>query len=604
MIPWNKANGIFLALIFAAAILMPACQKDRQIWKPDAVLVMNPDSGLTTQTFDFRIDMLNLPASQEEYYVRWDLDGDSVWDAGFSSNPVATHRFYQKGIQTVKVEILTEDGQRFTLQKNVRIDQGYSAPHVNFTIDPPIGNYLDEFTFDAGKTFDDEDPFSSLLFRWDFDNNGAWDTEPSSNPLARLTFKKADNYRVKLSVTDPSKRTAAEIKELEVNLHDDLILPDFIWTPAEATVKDTFLLDASATHHAKDTARIFSYSWDIKAEVNYGPFEVPQFSHVFWNAGKQEVTLRVKDQYGLSNSVTREFYVIKENKPPRPKIEVSTPYGNITTNFLISAWPSMDDVTPPSNLLIRWDFESDGTWDTEWSYEKELFHQFAVPGTYWITLEAEDEGGERASGTIRILVSPYAVQTGFIRDKRNDKYYGTVKIGNQWWMSDNLDYRSNPKMDIPMFQKCYDESEGMCDLYGSMYQGERTMAYQQSGRNICPEGWRLPTREDWLELGKHIPAVDGGAAMMVGGSMGFNGRYTGYGWFQFILKPYKLEIIDTLYYSSGLYEEVKYISITKRPFLSEYASQFYLGLKRNFDGVDLMWGDLNGYFYIRCLRDE
>jgi len=318
-----------------------------------------------------------------------------------------------------------------------------------------------------------------------------------------------------------------------------------------------------------------------------------------------KATLTATDQFGLSNSITKEFYVIKENKPPSPKILVPTPLGNIATNFFLSAWPSTDDVTPPSQMLICWDFEGDGNWDTGWSYEKVLFHQFSEPGEYWLTMEAQDEGGEKATTKTRILVSPYAVQTGYIQDRRDGKYYGTVKIGDQWWMSDNLDYRTNPKMDIPMLQKCYDEANGMCDLYGALYQGERSVGYTEAGKNVCPDEWRLPAKEDWLKLGEQVPATGRLESMLVGGSLGFNAHYTGSGSFAFMYHPiYPEVVIDTIYTFSGLYQEVKFLSLTTRAFFSEYQAQFYMGLIRNVDAVDLMWGNLNGYFYARCIKKD
>jgi PKD repeat protein len=292
----SLAIGFFKTLLIAVTLFLSGCHKDRSLWKPEAVLVMKPDSGLTTQTFDFRIDIPNLPSTQKEYYIRWDLNEDSVWDASFTALPVITHRFYQKGVHTARAEVLTKDGQRILLKKNIRIDQGYSAPHAAFKIDPPESNYLTEFTFDAGSTIDDEDAFSLLQFKWDFENDGSWDTESSSNPIAKHTYKKSGNYSVKLSVTDPTRRTATETKILIVNLHDSLIHPDFTWSSPDGTVKDTFLLDASATRHAIDSARVFTYTWDIDNEVTYGPYSDPKFSHMFWIAGMQKVTLTATDQ--------------------------------------------------------------------------------------------------------------------------------------------------------------------------------------------------------------------------------------------------------------------------------------------------------------------
>jgi uncharacterized protein (TIGR02145 family) len=256
-------------------------------------------------------------------------------------------------------------------------------------------------------------------------------------------------------------------------------------------------------------------------------------------------------------------------------------------------------------MKFRWDFEGEGVWNTSWSSEMELFHQFTQPGEYWVTMEAEDEGGERGITKTLVLVSTSTAQTGFIKDRRDGKYYGTVKIGDQWWMSDNLDYRTNPKMNIEMLQKCYGDPYGQCDLYGALYQGERAVGYTGSGKNICPDGWRLPSKQDWLKLGEQVPATGGRDAMLVGGSMGFNGRYTGYMTFQFIYDPYDPEkIVDTVYFSNGITEEVKFLSTTTRPYQFELQAQFYMGLQRKFDGVDLLWGDLNGYFYARCIKND
>ncbi|MFH0760331.1 MAG: FISUMP domain-containing protein [Bacteroidota bacterium] len=594
---------IFLLSLIAMVILVPACRKDNSIWKPDALLIIEPDSGLTTQTFDLRIDMLNLPATQSEFYIRWDMNGDSVWDDVFTAYPTISHRFYQTGIHLVKAEILTEDGQCFTLQRNIRIDQGYSAPHASFSVDPPESHYLTEFTFDASTTFDDEDPFSSLIFRWDFESDGIWDTEASSSPVAKHRFKKSDDYAVKLGVTDPTQRIGDETKILAVTLHDDLINPDFTWSPPEATVKDTFLLDASSTRHQTDSTRIYSYSWNIRSEISYGPFTDPVFSHVFWSAGMQEVTLLVTDQHGLSNSCTKEFFVIRENKPPTPAIQTATLYGNIATNFYFSAWPSRDDVTATSRLLIRWDFEGDGTWDTGWSYEKELFHQFGEPGTFNVTLQAEDEGGERGIGNLTIQVSQYTVPTGFIQDRRDDKYYGTVKIGNQWWMSDNLDFRISPKLVITLLQNCYSESRKMCDLYGALYQGKRTVSYIAAGKNICPDGWRVPLKKDWEELYAQVPRTGGRDALMVGGSMGFNAKFTGSGTYVFVYDDFG-NLVDTAYTFKGFGEEVKFLSLTLRPSVYPLRSQTVFWVQKHYDGADVWWDDLEGFYYVRCIKED
>jgi len=565
-------------LMIIPAVLLAGCNPEKGDWVPNGVLTIKPDSGLTTQMFDLVIDIPNLPATQNEYYIRWDLNGDSVWDDSFTACKTLVWRFYKPGTHQVKAEILTKDGQRLTLSRDVPINQGYSPPHASFMIDPPIGNYLTEFTFDGSATFDDEDSLPTLKYRWDFDGDGVWDTGYSSNPVVKHVFNKADNYSVIFRVMDPTERISTEHKTLEVNMIDERIHPDFTWSSRNGTVKDTFLLDASATYYETDPAKVFSYTWYIYAEEKYGPFTDPVFPHVFREYGIHKVILTVTDELGLSNSCTKEFYVIKENKPPSPGIELSTPYGNINTNFYISAWPSRDDVDAPSNLLIRWDFEGDGIWDSGWSYEKALFHQFIMPGIYWVTLQAEDSGGERATTKVRIDVSGYTNQTGYILDLRDRHYYGTVKVDDQWWMSDNLNYQISKKLDSSGIQSCDN-----CDLYGAMYRGALAIYFVQSGYTICPTGWRFPTKEDWLKLKEHIPATGGRNAVMVGGSLGFNARYT--------------------YQNEGVYQ-VQYISSNLRNYFNENQRLFYMGIQSNYEGVDFLWGAYKGYYYARCIKDE
>jgi len=593
---------VCMLLIITLVVMLADCRKELTDWNPNVALVVKPDSGLTTQTFDLAVDINNLPKDQSEFYIRWDLNGDSVWDAPFSALPSITHRFYHQGIQSVKVEVLTKDGKQLVLGKKIHVNQGYSAPHTAFTISPSTGHYRTDFVFDASSTFDDEDAFESLQFKWDFDNDGYWDTASGNVPISRHTFQRAGTYTVKLCVTDPSQRMSTLTKALVVTMVDSLIHPDFTWTPTEATVKDTIRLDASATHDDSDSTRFFTYSWSIQGEVGYGPFTDPVFPHQFWKEGTQKVTLTATDLNGLYNSITKEIYLYKENRPPIPAIQVPAVYGNIVTNFFFSAWPSRDDVTPPSRLLIRWDFDGDGSWDTGWSYEKTIYHQFGMPGTFQVALQAKDEGGAMANAYIEIQVSSSTNPTGFILDKRDNRYYGTVKIGEQWWMSDNLDYRFEPKAMPPLLRQCFDEKEEECDQYGSLYYGERSVAYVNAGKKICPEGWRIPTKADWDLLYQQVPRTGGRAALMAGGSLGFNAKYTGYASYAIVLNDFD-KPKDTIWEFIGLDKDVKFLSQTTRPFLYRNQTQSIMWLRKNFDGMDVWWDDPDCFYYIRCIKE-
>lgn len=75
------------------------------------------------------------------------------------------------------------------------------------------------------------------------------------------------------------------------------------------------------------------------------------------------------------------------------------------------------------------------------------------------------------------------------------KTYKTVKMGNQCWMAENLDYYAGSgSWDIP-----FEELED----YGKLYN-------YNAAKIAAPEGWHLPTLEDWLELAQYISDQHGG----------------------------------------------------------------------------------------------
>jgi len=97
----------------------------------------------------------------------------------------------------------------------------------------------------------------------------------------------------------------------------------------------------------------------------------------------------------------------------------------------------------------------------------------------------------------------------YIGDSNIDDY-GTVKIGDQVWMAKNMSYPVKGS-------KCYNNSETNCERYGRLYNWAAAMALPDSCKNvsceslisaehrgICPEGWHIPSGEDWEKLMDYV----------------------------------------------------------------------------------------------------
>jgi len=101
--------------------------------------------------------------------------------------------------------------------------------------------------------------------------------------------------------------------------------------------------------------------------------------------------------------------------------------------------------------------------------------------------------------------------------------YKTVRIGNQTWMAENLNYDiPNDNSDVCYDDDCYNYSK-----YGRLYDWVRAMGGSEKLSNmknsvniqgICPVGWHLPNDEEWATLANNI-ANDFGDPNIVGGKL-------------------------------------------------------------------------------------
>ncbi len=127
----------------------------------------------------------------------------------------------------------------------------------------------------------------------------------------------------------------------------------------------------------------------------------------------------------------------------------------------------------------------------------------------------------------------FSQEKGEFKDSRDGKIYKWVKIGEQIWMAENLNYTgsdirhlpgpdwaNNPDADGWCY---YDSSEVNGKTYGALYQWE-------AAKTACPPGWHLPTDEEWAQLEKYLTENGFSYDGVIGNEGIAKSLATDYGW--------------------------------------------------------------------------
>ncbi|MCQ2105151.1 MAG: fibrobacter succinogenes major paralogous domain-containing protein [Fibrobacter sp.] len=136
--------------------------------------------------------------------------------------------------------------------------------------------------------------------------------------------------------------------------------------------------------------------------------------------------------------------------------------------------------------------------------------------------------------------SKYDASANTLTDLRDNKIYKTVTIGTQTWMAENLNYAyTGVKYKYISYTSdstswCYENKASNCDKYGRLYTWSavmdsaaqfnvnagtkcgygKTCTPNSPHRGICPEGWHVPTDEEYSTLYTYIGGSDTAGSLL------------------------------------------------------------------------------------------
>ena len=94
-----------------------------------------------------------------------------------------------------------------------------------------------------------------------------------------------------------------------------------------------------------------------------------------------------------------------KNTAPIASFTITPASGGTTASvFTFDASQCTDNEDGTSALEVRWDWNTDGTWDTDYSTTKTATHQYTTAGTYIIKLEVKDSAGLTNATTMTVSI--------------------------------------------------------------------------------------------------------------------------------------------------------------------------------------------------------
>jgi len=190
---------VLLVLLLTIGLL--SCEDKKESEPPVGVFTVTPTSGPFTQIFTFNATKsYDNTDDNDNLQVRWDFDGDGIFDTEYSSTKTIEHQYDEADDYTVILEVLNSEGWTDTEWKSLVVFADSIPPIASFYIEPDSSSTQTIFLFNAGTSTDQYTPVEELRFRWDWEGDGSWDTPYISDSTFYHKYDESGIFRAILEV--------------------------------------------------------------------------------------------------------------------------------------------------------------------------------------------------------------------------------------------------------------------------------------------------------------------------------------------------------------------------------------------------------------------
>ena len=343
----------------------------------------------------------------------WNL-GNGIYLTGMQPQ----HQYNAPGNYTVALSVLANNGCSSTFTSAVNINP---IPKSLFYSTSACHNQATQFTNSCSITSG-----SIIKYRWDFENDGAWDDTVTVNTSHVYTL--SGNYNAKLQAISNKQCYGDLVSYVKVFANP---VADFKNTPACLGDNSTF----TNTSYSSD-GNISSYSWDFNGDNQVDNISKDP-SLTYTNNGVYLLKLEVQTVYGCISTKSKSMYV-----NAKPQAAFSVPERSGCPTFC-TTFTNNSSISNGAIVNIFWNF-GDGsptlshTWNPTHCYNT---------GNYDVSLMLVSDSGCRTTLTKSsyIIVHPKPVAGFVVEPEEIDVDAPVMDVRTEAIGADSYQYLINDK---------------------------------------------------------------------------------------------------------------------------------------------------------------